>query len=195
MQSSVLALNRYYVAIHVISARRAFCLLCKEMAEVVHVEEGTYLSYDFGDWLEFCELQAALGQRGEWDDWISAVNFQIQVPRVIRLLQYDRIPKDVVKFNRRNIFLRDENRCQYCGKQFGTQQLSLDHVHPRSRGGANSWENIVCACRGCNVRKGGRTPQEAGMTLRRVPVRPHRNPVLSQQLANQRYAAWRSFLD
>ncbi|MFO1021116.1 MAG: HNH endonuclease [Planctomycetales bacterium] len=195
MQSSVLVLNRTYLAIQVMSVRRAFCLLWKELAEVISVENGSYVSYDFQSWLEVSQFRAAMESRDEHDDWIKGVNFDIQVPRVIRLLNYDRFPRNVVKFNRRNIFLRDENRCQYCGHRFSTHQLSLDHVVPKSRGGQTTWENIVCACLRCNVRKGGRTPDEAGMRLYKAPVKPLRSPMLSQQLGTMKYASWRNFLD
>lgn len=195
MQSSVLVLNRLYMAIQVISVRRAFCLLFKELAEVINVEEGAYVSYNFQSWREVSEWKAAMEDRRDHEDWIRAVNFEIQVPRVIRLLDYDLFPKNVVKFNRRNIFLRDENRCQYCGHKFPTQQLSLDHVVPRSQGGLTNWENIVCACLRCNVRKGGRTPHQAGMKLFKKPVKPKRSPVLSHQLTCVKYESWKQFLD
>lgn len=195
MQSSVLVLNRAYSAIQVMSVRRAFCLLWKELAEVIHVEEGAWVSYDFQSWLEVSQVRAALERQNIEEDWIKGVNFDIQVPRVIRLLNYDRFPRNVVKFNRRNIFLRDENRCQYCGNKFSTHQLSLDHVVPKSRGGQTTWENIVCACLRCNVRKGGRTPAEAGMRLYKPPVKPPRSPALAQQLASRKYASWKNFLD
>lgn len=194
LQSNVLALNRTYLAIHVISVRRAFCLLCKGMAEVVNIEDGSYMTYDFDGWREISELRIALEEQQESEDWLCAVNFPIQVPRVIRLLNYDRVPKSPVKFSRRNIFLRDENRCQYCEKKFSVPHLSLDHVLPRSQGGETSWENIVCACRKCNVRKGGRTPREAGMLLRREPAKPKRNPVLAHQLGTEKYACWKNFI-
>jgi 5-methylcytosine-specific restriction endonuclease McrA len=195
MQSSVLVLNRLYMAIQVMSVRRAFCLLFKDLAEVINVENGTYVSYNFQSWREASEWKAAMDGRKEHEDWIQAVNFQIQVPRVIRLLRYDLFPKNIVKFNRRNIFLRDENRCQFCGHRFPTQQLSLDHVIPRSRGGLTNWENIVCACLRCNVRKGGRTPHEAGMRLIRRPQKPKRSPMLAQQLTSVKYESWKQFLD
>jgi len=195
MQSSVLVLNRLYMAIQVMSVRRAFCLLFKDLAEVINIENGTYVSYNFQSWREASEWRAAMEGRKEHEDWIQAVNFQIQVPRVIRLLRYDLFPKNIVKFNRRNIFLRDENRCQFCGHRFPTQQLSLDHVIPRSRGGLTNWENIVCACLRCNVRKGGRTPHEAGMRLIRRPQKPKRSPMLAQQLTSVKYESWKQFLD
>ena len=195
MQSSVLVLNRLYVAIQVISVRRAFCLLCKDLAEVVSVENGSYATYNFQSWREVSEWKAQVEGKRDHEDWIRAVNFEIQVPRVIRLLSYDLFPRNIVKFNRRNIFLRDENRCQYCGHKYSTQQLSLDHVIPRSQGGQTNWENIVCACLKCNVRKGGRTPYQAGMKLYKKPVKPKRSPMLSHQLTIVKYESWKQFLD
>jgi len=194
MQVSVLVLNRNYVAVHVLSVQRAFCLLWKGAAEVVNVENDRYMSYDFDGWREISELKAELEERDNTDDWIRSVQFEIQVPRIIRLLRYDRVPRNTVKFNRRNIFLRDEHCCQYCEQRFPRQQLSLDHVLPRSRGGGDSWENIVCACLTCNVSKGGRTPKEAGMTLKRPPVKPKRSPLISRQMTLAKYASWGKFV-
>jgi len=193
LSASVLVLNRLYMAVHVISVRRAFGLLFRELAEVIHVEEGQYANYDFESWREISEMRANF--KAPHDDWIRSVNFEIQVPRVIRLLSYDRLPKQAIRFNRRNIFARDGNRCQYCGRKFPTSELSLDHVKPRSRGGDTSWENIVCSCVKCNVKKGGRTPQEAHMHLIRQPVKPKRSPLLSIKLGNPKYESWKSFLD
>lgn len=194
MQCSVLALNRVYLAIHVISVRRAFALLWKGMAEVINIEDGAYMAYDFDAWREISELRSELDERGDNTDWILAVNFPIQVPRVVRLLHYDRIPREAVKFSRRNVFLRDENRCQYCARHFSTHKLSLDHVLPRSRGGQTTWDNVVTACLRCNVHKGGRTPNEAGMMLHRRPSKPKRNPVLAHQLSFHKYESWRNFI-
>jgi 5-methylcytosine-specific restriction endonuclease McrA len=194
LHSSVLTLNRGFLAIHTIPVRRAFCLLFKGMAEVINIEDGRFLAYDFDGWCEISEMRLLLDEIREEGDWISAVNFRVQVPRVIRLLGYDRVPCSTVKFSRRNVFLRDEHRCQYCQKHFGTSNLSLDHVVPRSRGGRTSWSNIVCACLKCNVRKGGRTPREAGMRLLQKPIRPKRSPMLSHHLDSDKYAEWRTFL-
>jgi 5-methylcytosine-specific restriction endonuclease McrA len=193
LDSSVLVLNKFYMAVHVISVRRAFCLLVKELAEVVTLDEGRYLSFDFHSWREVSAARKSFGHPD--DEFIRTVHFEIQVPRVIRLLTYDRLPRARVKFNRRNIFARDSNRCQYCGKRFPTGELSLDHVLPRSRGGGSSWDNIVAACLKCNVRKGGRTPWEAGMRLIREPVQPRTSPVLHSKLSHRRYKSWKTFLD
>lgn len=193
LSSSVLVLNRFYMAVHVINVKRALCLLFRELAEVIHLEAGQYANYDFQSWREISELRDSL--LSTHDDWIHGVNFRLQAPRVIRLLSYDRVPKQTLRFNRRNLFARDHNQCQYCGRNFPTSELSLDHVMPRSRGGETSWENIVCACVNCNVRKGGRTPHEAHMKLIRPPQKPKRSPLLSVKLGNPKYESWKSFLD
>jgi 5-methylcytosine-specific restriction endonuclease McrA len=194
LESSVLVLNKLFMAVHVISVRRAFCLLCKELAEVVSLEDGQFATYDFVTWRELSEYRAANFRRVD-DDWVRTVNSQIQVPRVIRLLEYDKLPKQAVKFNRRNIFARDNNQCQYCGKRFSTAELSLDHVVPRSQGGVSTWDNIVCACLNCNVRKGGRTPRQAHMALIKKPEKPKRSPVLNLKLTQSKYQSWQAFLD
>jgi len=193
LDCSVLVLNKHYMAIRVIGAKRAFSLLFRELAEVVSFERGKYSNYDFESWCEVSQFKRHFEPDGH--DWVSTVNFYIAVPKIIRLLFYDRLPRNEVKFNRRNLFARDKNRCQYCGKRFPTSELSLDHVIPRSMGGKSNWENVVCACTRCNVKKGGRTPQQAGMTLIQKPVKPKRNPLIHVHLGHQRYHSWKQFLD
>ncbi|HVS39437.1 MAG TPA: HNH endonuclease [Gemmataceae bacterium] len=194
LDASVLVLNKLFMAVHIISVRRAFCLLFKELAEVVSLEDGQFATYDFASWREVSEFRAR-NFRQEDDDWVRTVHSEIQAPRVIRLIGFDRMPRQTVKFNRRNIFARDNNQCQYCGKKFPTSELSLDHVAPRSQGGVSSWENIVCACVACNVKKGGRTPKEAHMHLIRKPEKPKRSPMLNLKMTNSKYQSWKTFLD
>ncbi len=193
LSAKVLVLNRGYMAVRVVTARRAFCLLAREVAEVIDVQDGQYLNFDFESWTEITELRE-LFPREDYD-WVRTVSLEIAVPRIIRLLGYDRLPRQEVKLNRRNLFARDRNVCQYCGKHFGTAELSIDHVKPRIRGGEDSWTNLVCACIRCNARKGGRTPEQAGMKLIRRPARPRRNPLLTLRLNDRRYSSWRTFLD
>jgi 5-methylcytosine-specific restriction endonuclease McrA len=190
---SVLVLNRSFVAVHVTSVRRALTLLFRQHAEVVHVEEGHYGAYSFESWRELSALQATFADPDH--DWIRGVGFQLRAPRVIRLTECDRGPRQGLRFNRRNVFARDGNCCQYCGQHFPLSELSLDHVVPRSRGGLTSWTNIVCACVACNVRKGGRTPDEARMALIREPVKPKRSPLLALKLGNPKYSSWKNFVD
>jgi len=194
LDASVLVLNKMFLAVHVISVKRAFCLLFKDLAEVVACEEGQFHTYSFSSWLEVSQFRAQ-HFRHEDDDWIRTSTIEVQAPRVIRLMTYDKLPKQTVKFNRRNIFARDHNQCQYCGRKFPMSELSLDHVIPRSQGGLTTWENIVCACVDCNVRKGGRTPKQAHMTLYRKPEKPKRSPMLNMKLSQKKYQSWQSFLD
>ena len=198
LNANVLVLNRYYQAIRVVNVRRAFALLCKDMAEVLHIEtddqgQSTWQNFNFDGWREMSDLRVNFVP--DDFDWIHTVRFQIAVPRIIRLLAYEKLPRQEVKFNRRNIYARDSNRCQYCGKKFPTTELSLDHVLPRSQGGKANWENIVCCCVKCNVKKGGRTPDQARMHLITKPIKPKRSPVINIRLADAKYSSWKQFLD
>ncbi len=193
LDCSVLVLNKHYMAIRIVGARRAFSLLFRDLAEVVSLEQGQYANYNFQSWCEVSRFRRRFEPDGY--DWISTVNFHVAVPRIIRLLFYDRLPPTDVKFNRRNIFARDKNRCQYCGKRNPTSELSLDHVIPRTMGGKSIWENVVCACADCNVKKGGRMPQQAGLALVRKPIKPRHNPLIHVHLGQERYRSWQQFLD
>lgn len=193
LDCNVLVLNKHYMAIRIIGAKRAFSLLCRDLAEVVSFEKGNYANYDFPSWCEVSQFKRNFEPDGH--DWVSTVSYYIAVPRIVRLLFYDRLPRSEVKFNRRNIFARDENACQYCGKKHSTNELSLDHIVPRSLGGKSTWSNIVCACTKCNIKKGGRTPPQAGMTLIKKPVKPKRNPLIHIHLGHHRYKSWKQFLD
>lgn len=192
LDTNVLVLNRFYMAVRVVNVRRALTLLYRECAEVIDSDEGTYVSYDFNSWCELSQL-AAMDKQPE-EDFLKAVDFEVKVPRIVRLTRFDRMPIQSVRFNRRNLFARDEYRCQYCGKAEPTHKLSLDHVVPRSHGGATTWENIVCSCLKCNSRKGGRTPQQARMQLLTKPARPRFNPLMTQSVDDPRYQSWKTFL-
>ncbi|MGH7178409.1 MAG: HNH endonuclease [Tepidisphaeraceae bacterium] len=199
LSHNVLVLNKFYQAVRVTNVKRAFSLLCRELAEVIHIEtdrssgKSQWQNLNFADWTELSALKAEF-EPDEYD-WIHTVRLQIAVPRIIRLLGYEKLPRQDVKFNRRNIYARDSSRCQYCGKRHPTTELSLDHVIPKSQGGKSTWENIVCCCVKCNVRKGGRTPEQARLHLISKPLKPKRSPVINIRLADQRYWSWKQFLD
>ena len=206
LDAKVLVLNKLYVAVRVVSARRAFTLLCRNIAEVIHVEDGQYANYDFESWAELAQLRHEFAERfgpveradataGQFEDWVRTVHMDLPVPRIIRLLGYERLPRQVVKLNRRNLFARDRNQCQYCGKHFPTSELSIDHVVPRTLGGGDSWQNLVCSCVRCNAKKGGRTPDQARMKLVRRPAQPRRNPMIAVRLGQPKYQSWKAFLD
>ncbi len=192
LSSSVLVLNKHYAAIRVVSARRAFTLLCKNSAEAIDADDGQFGNFDFPAW-----ITRSLARRGcpvDHEQFVATPRLALLVPKVIRLVGYEKVPKREVKFSRRNILARDENRCQYCGKKFPASRLSIDHVVPKSRGGASAWKNVVAACNECNTRKGGRMPSEASMKLVRPPAVPRKNPALADKVRSERYRIWRHFL-
>jgi 5-methylcytosine-specific restriction endonuclease McrA len=193
LSCNVLVLNRLYMAVRVVSARRAFSLLLRNLAEVISVDDAGYSSYNMPSWIEMSALKAQFER--ETHDFVKTVRFEIAVPRIIRLFGYDRLPRQDVKLNRRNIYARDSSLCQYCGKKFPSQELSLDHVVPRSLGGKTTWDNLVCACVYCNAKKGGRTPHQAHMHLLKIPIKPKRNPAINLRLGSDKYASWKHFLD
>jgi len=192
LDCSVLVLNRFYLAVRVVNVRRAMTLLYRGCAEVITIEEDSYSNYDFDAWCEISQFHSLEKQPGE--DYLKAVHFDLQVPRILRLTRYERMPKSTVRFNRKNLFARDNHACQYCGVSRPPNQMSLDHVIPRSMGGKTTWENIVCCCLVCNSRKGGRTPHQAGMRLLSKPIKPTTNPAMVIPLEDPRYASWKSFL-
>lgn len=177
-----LVLNRSFLPVHVTTVRRAFSLLYRGVAKAV---DENYQTFDFGDWASVSTIER---------EAVGVVSGALRIPRVILLVSFDRVPRREVRFSRHNIFIRDGNTCQYCGNRKPRQELNLDHVLPRSRGGLTTWENIVCACLDCNRRKGGRSPVEAGMRLRRRPRRPSWTPFVARSLAGTCYHEWRPFL-
>ncbi len=181
LSCNVLVLNRHYQALRVVNAKRAFSLLFRRLAEVVAIEDDSYNTYDFESWTEVSQLRREFAP--DSNDWIHTVRLTIAVPR------------QQVRFNRRNIYARDHSRCQYCGQRHSTSKLSLDHVVPRSRGGKTTWDNVVCSCTACNVKKGGRLPAEVGMKLVTKPIKPRRSPMLHLRLGLDKYASWKQFLD
>ena len=143
--SSVLVLNATYEPLNVVSLRRAIVLLLKDKAEVLEVAE----------------------------QHIRSASISIPMPLVIRLVYYVRVPRRVyIPLSRRTLMIRDSYTCQYCGAQPPKSNLTIDHVVPKTRGGQTVWDNVVCACKPCNLQKGCRTPEEAHMNLRANPERP-----------------------
>lgn len=181
LDTSVLVLNRSFQPIHVTSLRRAFILLYQGVAQAI---DEQYRLFDFSSW---ASLSAEVAGES-----IGTSTRRIRIPRVVVLIAFDKIPRLRVRFSRHNIYMRDNNTCQYCGKRFTRPELNLDHVVPRSQGGNTSWENIVCSCIPCNLRKANRTPTQAGMPPLREPVRPKWNPRFRP--SGPGYAVWRPFL-
>ena len=142
MNANVLVLNQDYQPLSVCSLQRSMKLIFLEKAELLHDDPEKKL---------------------------RTPSDQYDFPSVIRLRRYIRLPYTKVVLTRRNVMRRDGFRCQYCGQK---SKLTIDHIHPKSRGGKDTWENLTTACDKCNVKKGNRTPKEANMALRSKPYRP-----------------------
>ena len=162
-----LLLTQGYEPIQIISWQRAVTLLALDKVEVVE----------------------------EYDAEIRAQSMIVRVPSIVRLRKAFRRYAKPVKFSRVNIYARDQYRCQYCGTQCTIDQLTYDHVTPRSRGGRTTWENIVSCCYRCNARKANRTPGEARMALRAAPVRPAWIPSVQIRVSTKSVPdAWRDYV-
>ena len=131
----------------------------------------------------------------EYERWIRGVTLALRLPAVVRLNRYVRRKTPLVKFSRQNLYFRDRGTCQYCGVSFDFKELTYDHVVPRSRGGQTEWTNVVTCCGVCNLRKGGRTPEEADMFLIRKPRVPIWIPLLTVSLGLEETPdPWKDYL-
>ena len=192
-KSIVLVLNRHWQAINIRTPQEAFCMLATNAA--------TGLDIVLGD-----------GDRAEalrpvtWDEWITlpiraqdnavhTVRGPIRVPTVIIAVNFTRVPKKRPKLCAKNIRERDGNRCQYTGRWLRPDEGSLDHVLPRSRGGRDTWENLVWSGKDVNARKGDRLPHEAGLKLLNVPRAPKELPVSALLRNAHGVAEWKLFLN
>jgi 5-methylcytosine-specific restriction endonuclease McrA len=167
--AQTLLLNATFEPVKVISWQRAMTLLCLGKVEIID----------------------------EHDTEVRSVTFTFRLPSIVRLLKYVRVrmTREQVPFTRANIYRRDDYRCQYCGVQFASEDLTYDHVVPASQGGRRSWENIVAACLPCNREKDSRTPEEAGMPLRTLPRKPAPSPLFRVSLEMRKTPdSWRSWL-
>lgn len=191
LDQPVLVLNRLWQAVNVIGARRAFAILSRGHAQVVHNENDNFRTFALLDWIDFSMDNPPIGEL----QMVRTPTLAIRLPRVILLSFFDKLPCKEVKLTRINVFERDKDTCQYCASKLPREQLNLDHVIPRDFGGKTTWENIVCSCIKCNTRKANRLPHQAKMHLVRKPVRPKWRPVISMVLGHPHREMWKDFLD
>lgn len=161
---SVLVLNNSFEPISLCSFRRAFILLASQKAEILHNRDNAF---------------------------VNTVNKKYELPSVIRVFSSARIRYVDVPLSKTNILKRDGFTCQYCGKKH--KELTVDHIIPKSRGGADSWKNLITACKPCNNVKDDRTPEEAGMKLLSKPAKPNYVFFL-QKFAQHRDKSWEQYL-
>jgi 5-methylcytosine-specific restriction endonuclease McrA len=192
-KTTVLVLNRNWQAINIRTPQEAFCQMATNVA--------TGLDIDLGDGARAEALRPVT-----WDEWITlpirdadnivrTARGPIRVPTVIVAVNFAKVPKKRPKLCAKNIRERDGNRCQYTGKLLKPDEGSLDHVLPRSRGGADTWENLVWSSKDVNARKGNRLPHEAGLKLLSVPRAPKELPVTALIRNAHGLAEWKLFLN
>lgn len=189
----VLVLNKLFMPIRVVSARKAVIHLYKNKAEVITVADEDYYNYSFDRWVEVSNNGGIPTLDSE--DYIHTPSYRIAVPRIIRLKKYEGFQEGKVNFTRRNVFTRDNYTCQYCGERKPRSELSIDHVTPRSKKGKTTWTNVVTACQDCNVAKGGRLLENTSMDLQKVPRPPSINPVVRKHARKEKYQVWQEFLE
>jgi len=188
----VLVLNRNWQAINIRTPADAFCQMATNAV--------TALDIDLGD-----DARAQALRPVTWAEWITlpirdgdnavrTAHSVIRVPTVIVAVNYARVPKKRPKLCAKNIRERDGNRCQYTGRLLHPDEGNLDHVVPRSRGGADTWENLVWSAKDVNQRKADRLPHEAGLTLLSVPRAPKEMPVSAMIRNAHGVAEWKLFL-
>lgn len=184
LTTPVLVLNRFYIPVSITSLKRAFILMYCGAAKAV---SSDYETFDFKSWSEISTAKN--------EDCVRTVTTIIKAPRVIILIRYEGYYRKQPKFNRLNIFRRDGGFCQYCGKTFSRQELTIDHIVPRSKGGKSTWDNVVCCCATCNRKKGGKIPQDANMKLLNKPKKPTWDPFSNIYIKAVKYKEWKPFLN
>ena len=184
----VLVLNRNWQAIHARTPQEAFCMMATNVATALEIDGNDHI------------------RPVKWDEWITlpirpqdnavqTVRGPIRVPTVIVAVNFAKVPKKRPKLCAKTIRERDGNRCQYTGKVLKPEEGSLDHVVPRSRGGADAWENLVWSSKAVNTKKGNRLPEEAGLKLLSVPRAPKELPVSALIQNAHSIPEWKLFVE
>src|SRR5579863_3147777 len=186
-KATVLVLNRNWQAINVRTPQDAFCQMATNAATALEIDGESIRPVTWDEWI-------TLPVRPQ-DSAVLTVRGPIRVPTVIVALNYARVPKKRPKLCARTIRERDGNRCQYTGRLLHPDEGSLDHVLPRSRGGRDTWENLVWSGKDVNARKGNRLPHEAGLKLLAVPRAPKDLPVTALIRNAHGVAEWKLFLE
>ena len=191
---SVLVLNKNWQPVHVCSPSRAISLIFQNAAKVV---DRDYQIHSIDSWRELSEMAVATKLDGEDIDLMRSPSWALVVPEVILLTDYHKLPPFSIRLNRRNLFLRDDHQCQYCGKKPSSKELTIDHIVPRCQGGKTTWDNVVLDCYDCNAKKGGKTPQQAAMQLLTKPKKPTWSSMVSKKRHGEisDHPLWARFID
>ena len=185
-----LILNRLYIPIHIVSWKRSVSLLYQGLAKSL---DQDLIPYEYEEWIKYTTLPTF---DETFYNFVHSSTVTLAVPDILVLKEYDRLPRRDVKYSRENLFQRDGQKCAYCGKKFKRDELTVDHILPRSKGGDNSWKNLITSCKKCNNIKADRTPMDAGMPLLFKATEPRWSNSFSK-IANRPDIRpnWSKFLD
>jgi 5-methylcytosine-specific restriction endonuclease McrA len=181
----VLVLNKSWVAIHIIDWQRCMSLILQEAAQPV---DRDFILYSMKEWMDFSLTVNSYSQ-------VQTIKQHIAIPEIIVLKKYNKLPVRDVKYSRQTLFQRDKFTCGYCGEMFDRNDLTIDHIIPKSRGGTSNWNNAISCCKPCNSFKADRTPDEAHMPLLLKPKKPVWLSPLSEIKPNHPCKTWHKFMD
>ncbi|MFN3504679.1 MAG: HNH endonuclease [Caldimicrobium sp.] len=191
LSEKILVLNKYYQAVQITTLQKAICHLVKGTALVITPD---WTIHSFTDWIKISQFYDN-GKNGEYQ-FIRSPSITLLVPDAIYLPFYESLPQSEVVFSRQNLFLRDKFTCQYCGKLLkNPKERTIDHVIPKSRGGKTVWSNVVLCCKKCNLKKGDRTPEEAGLKLLKIPKAPRWQALILEEFPKHKKDKWKVFLN
>ena len=182
LNEPVMVLNKVWLKIRIIPAHRALVLLFAGKASAV--DEESFYAYKWDEWVK--------EPIKETDNIVVSSSGDVRVPEIIVLATYNKTFKKNVKLTKKNIYIRDGNVCQYSGKKLSEGEFDIDHVNPRSKGGKNSWGNMVVCAKDINRKKADRTPEQAGLKLIRKPIKPSGNRLIIDPKI-QAKASWSKF--
>ena len=186
----ILALNRNYIPVRIISHFSAIGKLYCDQAEFIYVNGDKWECKTWDEWME-------ISLKDVWTpdtEFINTVKQRFALPKVIKYTQYDKIPKVTFRLSRQSIYNRDNYTCYICGEEFSEGKLSIDHVIPLSRGGKNTFENMATCCKNCNYKKGSQTLSELHIKPKFMPYKPTLSNM--QKLKNSvtvHYPEWKLF--
>lgn len=185
----VLALNRAWLPVDIITHKDCFRLLCKGHAKALETIDGTYMMHTMDSWLDM--------HMHEQYDRVNTVSMEIPIPEIIILTEYDKIPKRFVKFSKANLLIRDDFECAYCGCTLDSEDATIDHIIPKARGGKTDWENCIIACKKCNHIKGDSLPNGQFKPKKKAKEPSHASPLYQMNKKARKMEipeSWKKFL-
>lgn len=193
LNDSVLVLNKHLLAVQVTTVRDAIIALTAQRARVINQD---YKQFTFDQWILESSFIIDSPNEKNYSGIIHSPSINIMAPQVIVAIECEYFESTIknIRYSRRNVFQRDNGICQYCGEKPPKDQLTIDHVQPRSKGGNNSWTNVVTCCIECNAEKGDKTLEELGWKLKSKPTVPRWKSHVGRPFSTEKKKYWERFL-